>query len=317
MHNDSSTSSGRSQVLLKTAIAPITYDKTQFTSTNILFDEGAQRSFITKEMANLLNLRPHKKEAITISDFGESNKKVRNLQIDTIYLKGLMNTLIPIEVLIVPQIAYPIHTYARNQSSFPHLNGLKLLPALQDEDFEVLPNNLVKSWCEILDDIRDVTVNTKIARHYFNDENENESNEKITLHVFVDASQIAYGASAYLCKGNTSSLVIAKHRIAPLAKMTSPKLELMAAVLGARMAKHLTKTLEPQRTVLWSDSQIVLHWISSSKTFGRFVQNRVLEIKETTQNYGWKYVPTESNPADLQTRGISSTQFKESTLRMQ
>ncbi|CAC5415044.1 unnamed protein product [Mytilus coruscus] len=128
---------------------------------------------------------------------------------------------------------------------------------------QVIPNNIVKSWCEILDDIRDVTVNTKIARHYFNDENENESNEKITLHVFVDASQRAYKA------------------------------------------------------ILWSDSQIVLHWILSSKTFGRFVQNRVLDIKETTQNYDWKYVPTESNTADLQTRGISSTQFKESTLWMQ
>ncbi|CAC5384302.1 PABPC [Mytilus coruscus] len=83
----SSTSSVRSQVLLKTAIAPITYGKTQFTSANILFDEGAPRSFITQEMADLLNLRPHKKEAITISGFGESNKKVRNLQIASIYLK--------------------------------------------------------------------------------------------------------------------------------------------------------------------------------------------------------------------------------------
>ncbi|XP_063442540.1 uncharacterized protein LOC134722839 [Mytilus trossulus] len=53
---------------------------------------------------------------------------------------------------------------------------------------QVLPSSIVKSWYEILDDIRDVTVNTKIARHYFNDQNENESNEKITLHVFVDAS---------------------------------------------------------------------------------------------------------------------------------
>ncbi|XP_071151854.1 uncharacterized protein [Mytilus edulis] len=99
--------------------------------------------------------------------------------------------------------------------------------------------------------------------------------------------------------------------------MSLPKLELMAAVIGARIAKNLTKTLKPQRTVLWSDSQIVLHWISSLKSFGRFVQNRVLEIKETTQHYDWKYVPTDSNPADLQTRGISSTQFKESTLWMQ
>ncbi|XP_063447979.1 uncharacterized protein LOC134727528 [Mytilus trossulus] len=134
----SSTSSVRSQVLLKTAIAPITYDKTHFNTANLLFDEGAQRSFITQEIADLLNLRPQRKEAITISGFGESNKKVRNLQIATIYIKGLTNTLIPIEVLIVPQIAYPIHTYARNQSSFQHLNGLKLAhPALQDEDFEI------------------------------------------------------------------------------------------------------------------------------------------------------------------------------------
>ncbi|XP_063442541.1 uncharacterized protein LOC134722840 [Mytilus trossulus] len=99
--------------------------------------------------------------------------------------------------------------------------------------------------------------------------------------------------------------------------MTLPKLELMAAVIGARMAKNITKTLKPQRIVLWSDSQIVLHWISSLKSFGRIVQNRVIEIKESTQNYDWKYVPTDSNPADLQTRGISSTQFKESTLWMQ
>ncbi|XP_063446844.1 uncharacterized protein LOC134726374 [Mytilus trossulus] len=134
----SSTSLVRSQVLLKTAKAPITYDKTHFNTANILFDEGAQRSFITQEMADLLNLRPHRKEAITISGFGESNKKVRNLQIATIYIKGLKNTLIPIEVLIIPQIAYPIHTYSRNQSSFQHLNGLKLAhPALQDEDFDI------------------------------------------------------------------------------------------------------------------------------------------------------------------------------------
>ncbi|XP_071171156.1 uncharacterized protein [Mytilus edulis] len=134
----SSTSSVRSQVLLKTAIAPITYDKTHFNTANILFDEGAQRSFITQEMADLLNLRPHRKEAITISGFGESNKKVRNLQVASIYIKGLTNKRFPIEVLIVPQIAYPIHTYARNQSSFQHLNGLKLAhPALQDEDFEI------------------------------------------------------------------------------------------------------------------------------------------------------------------------------------
>ncbi|CAC5425528.1 unnamed protein product [Mytilus coruscus] len=212
----SSTSSGRSQVLLKTAIAPITYDKTQFTSANILFDEGAQRSFITQEMADLLNLRPHKKEAITISGFGESNKKVRNLQIATIYLKVTVRAKLLIQTLWKEGYNWD----------------------------QVLPNNIVKSWCEILDDIRDVTVNTKIARHYFNDENENESNEKITLHVFVDASQRAYGASAYLCKGNTSSLVL---KFVKECKSKRP----YNLRKNARHEKHITKDEIDRTTCTW------------------------------------------------------------------
>ena len=69
-----------------------------------------------------------------------------------------------------------------------------------------------------------------------------------------------------------------------------------------------------QRTVFWSDSQIVLHWLSSSKSLGKLANNRINEIKELTQGCEWKYVPTESNPADLQTRGVSSTQFKNNSL---
>ena len=45
-----------------------------------------------------------------------------------------------------------------------------------------------------------------------------------------------------------------------------------------------------------------------------FVIRRVSDIRKITENYEWKYVPTETNPADLQTRGISETQFSSSTL---
>lgn len=177
---------------------------------------------------------------------------------------------------------------------------------------EVLPSNLIKTWIEIRDDIQDVTSNTQISRHYFT----GKDNGEVILHIFVDASQRAYGATPYLCNGNLSSLVIAKNRLAPLKGITLPKLELMAAVIGVRIARQLTDNLEIERTVLWSDSQIVLHWIASSKSFGKFVNNRTKEIKESTRNSEWKYVPTESNPAYLQTRGISATQFKESKLWM-
>ena len=179
---------------------------------------------------------------------------------------------------------------------------------------EVLPDNIVQSWREIRNDVRDVTANTKLSRHYFAGESSNGEKEELTLHVFVDASKSAYGASAYICKGKVSSLVIAKNRVAPLKEITLPKLELMAAVVGARIGNQLRQNLGIQRTVFWSDSQIVLHWLSSSKSLGKFTKNRINEIKDLTQGCVWRYVPTESNPADLQTRGISSTQFKNNSL---
>jgi len=182
---------------------------------------------------------------------------------------------------------------------------------------EVLPSNLTKTWIDIRNDIQDVTTQTRVARHYFTDMSEEEQNLESTLHVFVDASQRAYGASTYICKGTHSTIVMAKNRVAPLKGITLPKLELMAAVIGTRIATQLIRNLEINRVIFWSDSQIVLHWISSTKQKGKFVQNRVSEIKESTQNYQWKYVPTESNPADLQTRGISAKQFQNSKLWMQ
>ena len=80
-------------------------------SANFLFYEGVQRSFITQEMANNLNLKPHPESLLTISGFGEWNRKVRYLEIVTIQMKTQSAELIPIDVLIVPQIGQPIQTY--------------------------------------------------------------------------------------------------------------------------------------------------------------------------------------------------------------
>ena len=47
------TAQAHTNVLLKTAIAPISYDR-QIMDANILFDEGAQRSFISQSLAEKL-----------------------------------------------------------------------------------------------------------------------------------------------------------------------------------------------------------------------------------------------------------------------
>ncbi|XP_033758058.1 uncharacterized protein LOC117340405 [Pecten maximus] len=110
---------------------------------------------------------------------------------------------------------------------------------------------------------------------------------------------------------------MAKNRVAPIKGMTLPQLELMAAVLGARLGRHLLDELGMERAVYWSDSQIVIHWICSEKQQNKFIKNRRTEINDLTGSKDWRYVPTLSNPADLQTRGLSAKEFQDNTLWFQ
>ena len=123
----------------------------------------------------------------------------------------------------------------------------------------------------------------------------------------MDASTKAYGATVYLSQGDATGLAIAKTRVAPLKELTLPCLELMAALLGARLTTfvHHVHELDDEviiaERVLWSDSQIVLSWLQSQRHLPVFVRNRVTENKSVKFD-AYKYCPTTQNPADLLTR---------------
>jgi len=101
---------------------------------------------------------------------------------------------------------------------------------------------------------------------------------------------------------------MSKTRAAPLKAITLPKLELMAAVLAARLSEFVSTSLCIDCVLyLWSDSQIVLYWITSQKKLKPFVDHRIQEIQSISTN--WKYCPSVDNPADLLTRGVSAEQL--------
>jgi len=59
------------QCLLKTAITLVRVGDTHV-SANVLFDEGAQRTFVTETLAAQLGANPHHTESLSISPFGLS-----------------------------------------------------------------------------------------------------------------------------------------------------------------------------------------------------------------------------------------------------
>ncbi|XP_064645114.1 uncharacterized protein LOC135498660 [Lineus longissimus] len=98
--------------------------------------------------------------------------------------------------------------------------------------------------------------------------------------------------------------------------MTLPRLELLAAVIASNLGKYVCDQLNNLRItkkVPWSDSQIVLCWLKSKKHLPSFVKRRVSAIRKFNFNE-YRYCPTNENPADLLTRGITSRKLANSDL---
>lgn len=148
--------------------------------------------------------------------------------------------------------------------------------------------------------------------------------QTLKLHIFCDASEKAYSAVAYLQGPNkdgdiVTCFVASKSKVAPLKKMTLPRLELMGALIGARLANNLLKPLNMEKNHLhmWTDSMIVFHWIrNTAQKWKPFVSNRVTEIvyQSLSNPEQWSHCSGKNNPADLPTRGQSVDNLIQSQL---
>ncbi|XP_075255279.1 uncharacterized protein LOC142348000 [Convolutriloba macropyga] len=136
------------------------------------------------------------------------------------------------------------------------------------------------------------------------------ANELHELHIFSDASQLAYGAVAYIRTSSENdvscSFLISKAKVAPIKQLSIPKMELKAAVLETRLARFV-KTHQSflfKETVFWCDSTAVLVWIKSTDKLNVYVSNRVREIQDNSSSDSWYHISGKNNPADHVSRGI-------------
>ena len=107
---------------------------------------------------------------------------------------------------------------------------------------------------------------------------------------FGDASNKAYAAVVYLRTRNGEDthcqIVCSKSRVSPMQELTIPRLELLSALLLARLLTSVAKALKDQiqltPPVCYLDSKVAYHWIRGTdkrdKSWRPFVQNRVNEI---------------------------------------
>ena len=131
-----------------------------------------------------------------------------------------------------------------------------------------------------------------------------EAINSIQLHSFGDASSKGVCAAVYAVvnqeSGTTQGLVTSKSRLSKKS-LTIPRLELVAGHMAVNLAVNVRDTLQDCNPVVycWLDSTVALYWIQGSGEYRQFVANRVQKIQQH-QGIVWRHVPTDQNPADLQ-----------------
>lgn len=148
-----------------------------------------------------------------------------------------------------------------------------------------------------------------------------DQKRNVSLHGFADASERAYGAVLYARTETADvvecTLIAAKSHVAPIKTVTIPRLELCAAQLLSELLRSFQQAtgLKHCKTTLWSDSQIVLAWLTKDATSLKiFVNNRVQKINRLTANADWKHVPSADNAADLLSRGMTAAELQNCAL---
>ena len=153
-----------------------------------------------------------------------------------------------------------------------------------------LPEKLKTQWDDWSAGLSHLS-KVKIPRYYYLDQAEARQME---LHLFSDACEKAYGTVAFIRSVDSDgkckiSLVASKTRVAPLRKITLPRLELLGCLLSVRLANSIKEALLIDiPTFFWSDSQVALSWILKKPTeLKQFVANPVAEIQRSTTAQVW------------------------------
>ena len=206
----------------------------------------------------------------------------------------------------------PYHLKAKlifQQSCDTKLGWDQKLPHPLQEDFQ--------KWMMELHKLDKITVNRCLM----------PSRGKICyIASFSDSSNVGLGVNTYVISEDIdgtrkSELAFCKAKVLPLKKkFTTPRSELAAAQLNARVANYVANALSTMvghkpKIYYFSDSEITLYRLKkSAETYKVWVANRLRAIHNQTEVNDWHKVNTKENPSDISSRGAYLTEFVDSEL---
>lgn len=181
-----------------------------------------------------------------------------------------------------------------------------------------LPQDVTLRWKRCRSELAELSklkIPRKLASAFFT---------RCELHGFGDSSERGYGAVIYLrfFYENASigtSFVCAKSKVAPVRRISLPRLELCACLLLSKLINLVyfsySKIFRINSIFAWSDSTVALTWIKSSPhRWKSFVSNRTTQIQELVSPKNWHHVKTRDNPADCASRGLTPGELLKSSL---
>ncbi|XP_065360529.1 uncharacterized protein LOC135954335 [Calliphora vicina] len=215
-----------------------------------------------------------------------------------------------------PDVSYEIDNnfYVDDyMSCAPDIETANSMRVSWDQD---LPSPLKNEWLNLQNDMQHIK-DLKIPR-WFNF----QMGDIIELHGFADSSQLAYAASIYIriIKHNgtiSTCLLSSKTRVTPIKQISLPRLELCAAHLMVKLMAKIKNTFgfHDVPTYGWTDSTVVLAWISDHPVrWKTFIANRTSYIIDKLPATQWRHISPQFNPADLATRGVSSSDIMDNRL---
>lgn len=183
---------------------------------------------------------------------------------------------------------------------------------------ETPPSNILARWREYrsqLSSLSDLRIPRRIIHTDF---------ISCQLHGFCDSSERGFSAVIYFRFQSTDdsiniSLICAKSKVAPLARLSIPRLELCAALLLSKLISFVTNVylhkVSFSDIYAWSDSSVALTWIRSPPhKYKTFVSNRISEIQNRVSPACWHHVSSADNPADCASRGLLPSELLKHSL---